>query len=58
MKEFDDTVDEEFSNNTKIIKKEEKSYTTTDKDGNKKLHKYEDNVTYYRLAYQIIRRDI
>lgn len=52
IEEFDSVVDEAFPDNTKIIKKEEKSYTTINKDGNKTLHKYEDNVTYYRLAYQ------
>lgn len=52
IKEFDDLVDEVFPDNTKIVKKEEKTYTKTDKDGNKTIHKYTEDVTYYKLAYQ------
>lgn len=52
IKEFDDLVDKVFPDNTKIIKKEEKAWTSTDKDGNKTIHKYTEDVTYYKLAYQ------
>lgn len=52
MKEFDDIVDEVFPDNTKITKKVEKSYTSTDKDGNKTQRKYTEDVIHYRLEYQ------
>lgn len=51
MSEFDDIVGKEFD--YKKLKKEvKKSYTSTDSEGNKKVHKYKDNITYYRIAFE------
>ncbi len=52
IKEFDSIVNNNFPDNTKIVKKEKKAYTSTDKEGNKTKHEYEEDVDYYRLAYQ------
>lgn len=50
LSEFDRIVGEEFE--FKRIEKEvEKSYTSTDSEGNKKIHKYKQEVIYYRIPF-------
>lgn len=50
VSEFDDIVGKEFEFE-KIKKEVEKSYTSTDSDGNKKVNKYKTEVTYYRIPF-------
>lgn len=50
VSEFDDIINDEFEFN-KIKKEVEKSYISTDKNGEKKSHKYKENVTFYRIKF-------